>query len=75
MKTDIFATQIPHPELPAVEVTVKVTQCENRFEILAKPGAEIDSWQVQALLTRWLDSRIDAQKTGGHNRPNSISEA
>ena len=71
MKTDIFATQIPHPELPAVEVTVKVTQCENRFEILAKPGAEIDSWQVQALLANWLQSRIDSEKTGGHNPSSS----
>ncbi len=71
MKTDIFATQIPHPELPAVEVTVKVTQCQNRFEILAKPGAEIDSWQVQALLANWLQSRIDSEKTGGHNPSSS----
>lgn len=71
MKTDIFVTPIPHPELPAAEVTVKVTQCENRFEIMTKPGAQIDSWQAHALLSRWLDSRIDAHKSGGHNPPNS----
>jgi len=75
MKTDILVERLRSPEIPSFEVTVKVTQCENRFEIVAKPGASIDSWQVQALLSRWLDSRIDAQKTGGHNRPSSSGEA
>jgi hypothetical protein len=71
MKTDIFATQIPHPELPAAEVTVKVTQCENRFEIVAIPGKEIDPWWAQAVLANWLQSRIDSEKTGGHNPSSS----
>jgi hypothetical protein len=71
MKTDIFATQIPHPELPAMEVTVKVTQCQNRFEITAVPGKEIDPWWAQAVLANWLQSRIDSEKTGGHNPSSS----
>lgn len=71
MQSDLIVERLQIPEIPAFEVTVKVTQCENRFEIVAKPGAEIDSWQVQALLSRWLDSRIDAHKCGGHNRPTS----
>jgi len=71
MKTEVMVERLQSPEIPAFEVTVKVTQCENRFEIMTKPGAQIDSWQAHALLSRWLDSRIDAHKSGGHNPPNS----
>ena len=71
MRSEIWAEPIPH-EIPAFEVTVKVSQCENRFEIIAKPGAVIDSWWAQAVLAKWIQSRIDAQNIGGHNLQNSI---
>lgn len=71
MKTELLVERLQIPEIPAFEVTVKVTRCQNRFEIIAKPGAEIDSWQVQALLANWLQSRIDSEKTGGHNPSSS----
>jgi hypothetical protein len=74
MKTELLASPIPH-ELPAAEVRVQITQCQNRFEILVKPGQEItswDSWVMQGRLAQWLQSRIDAQKSGGHNPPNSF---
>lgn len=66
MRSDVQVERITH-ELPAYEFTVRVTQCENRFEILAKPGAEIDAWRIQALLANWIQSRMDSQKSGGHN--------
>ena len=71
MRSDVQVERIPH-ELPAYEFTVKVTQCENRFEILAKPGAEIDAWRIQALLANWIQSRMDSKNPGGHNPQNSI---
>lgn len=74
MRHDVQLERIPH-ELPAFEVAVTITQCANRFEILAKPGAKIDSWQVQAALDRWIHARMDSANGGGHNRPNSIPEA
>jgi len=66
MKSDLFLRSIPH-ELPAMEVQVKITQCLNRFEVLVKPGAEIDVWAVQAILARWAQNRIDDQNPQGHN--------
>ena len=71
MKTELLLSPIRH-ELPAAEVTVQVTTCENRFEVIAKPGAEIDAWKLQALLANWIQSRIDAQKPCGHNPANYI---
>ena len=71
MKTELLTTPIPH-ELPAYETTVRVSQCENRFEIIAKPGAQLDSWRLQALLANWIQSRMDSENPGGHNPPNSI---
>lgn len=71
MRSEIWTEPMLH-EIPAYEVTVRVTHCENRFEIVAKPGAEIDSWWAQAVLAKWIQSRIDAQKTDGHNRQNSL---
>jgi ATP-dependent protease HslVU (ClpYQ) ATPase subunit len=71
MRLEVMVEPLDSKELPAYEVTVKVTQCQNRFEIIAKPGAEIDSWQVQALLANWLRSRVDSEKTGGHNPSSS----
>ena len=66
MKSDLFLQSIPH-ELPAVEVQVKITQCLNRFEVLVKPGAPIDVWAVQAILSKWAQDRMDSDKLAGHN--------
>lgn len=66
MQSEVQVERIAH-ELPAYEFKVRVTTCENRFEILAEPGVQIDSWWLQATLDRWIKSRIDAQKSGGHN--------
>lgn len=71
MKTHIFVDHVESRELPTFGVTVKVTQCQNRFEITAVPGKEIDPWWTQAVLANWLQSRIDSEKTGGHNRSSS----
>lgn len=71
MRLELLTSPIPH-ELPAVEVTVQVTTCQNRFEIIAKPGAEIDAWKLQALLANWIQSRMDSKNPGGHNPENSI---
>ena len=71
MKTELLLSPIRH-ELPAAEVTVQVTTCENRFEVIAKPGQEIDGWWVQALLANWIQSRMDSHKSGGHNPANSF---
>lgn len=71
MKTELLLSPIPH-ELPAAEVTVQVTTCENRFEVVAKPGAEIDAWKLQALLANWIQFRMDSHKSGGHNPANSF---
>jgi hypothetical protein len=67
----ILVEPLDSKELPAYEVTVKVTQCENRFEIVAKPGVMLDYAQLKSLLTNWVVARIDAQKARGHNRSSS----
>lgn len=74
MRSDLMVERLEH-ELPAYGVTVRVTQCENRFEVIAKPGAEIDAWKLQALLANWIQSRMDSHKSGGHNSANFTSEA
>jgi hypothetical protein len=71
MRSDLLVERLQIPEIPAFEVTVKVTQCQNRFEITAVPGKEIDPWWAQAVLANWLQSRIDSEKTGGHNPSSS----
>ena len=71
MRSDVQVGRIAH-ELPAYEFNAKVTQCENRFEVIAKPGVEIDPWWLQGLLANWIKSRMDSHKSGGHNPPNSI---
>jgi hypothetical protein len=71
MQSDLIVERLPSPEIPSFEVTVKVTQCENRFEIVAKPGAVVDYSKLKALLTNWVVARIDAQKARGHNPRNS----
>ena len=71
MRSEVQVERIAH-ELPAYEFKVKVTQCENRFEVIAKPGQEIDGWWVQALLANWIQSRMDSKNPGGHNPENSI---
>ena len=68
MRSDVMVERLESPEIPAFEVTVQITQCQNRFEILAKPGVELDSWALQAILAKW----IDARKLQGHNLSNSI---
>ena len=72
MRSELIVERLDNSEIPSWDVTAKITSCENRFEILAKPGAEIDAWKVQAILANWIQSRIDAQKSGGHNPPNSF---
>jgi hypothetical protein len=67
----ILVEPLDSKELPAYGVTVKVTQCQNRFEITAVPGKEIDPWWAQAVLANWLQSRIVSEKTGGHNPSSS----
>jgi hypothetical protein len=67
----ILVEPLDSKELSAYGVTVKVTQCQNRFEITAVPGKEIDPWWAQAVLANWLQSRIDSEKTGGHNPSSS----
>ena len=74
MKTDIVVERLDAKELPTYEVTFQITQCENRFEILMKPGQQVsswDTWLLQGHLAKWLQSRMDSQKSGGHNPPNS----
>lgn len=71
MRSDVIVERLPSPEIPSFEVVVKVTQCENRFEIVAKPGAALDYLELRRLLTNWVVARIDAQKTGGHNPSSS----
>jgi hypothetical protein len=74
MPRELLTTQIPH-ELPAAEVQVQVTTCENRLEILISPGYKTtswDAWILQGKLATWLQSRIDSKKEGGHNPPNSF---
>jgi ribose 5-phosphate isomerase RpiB len=70
MRLELLTQHIPH-ELPAYQTIAKVTQCKNRFEIVAIPGKEIDPWWAQAVLANWLQSRIDSEKTGGHNPSSS----
>lgn len=74
MKTELLTSPISH-ELPAAEVTAKVTTCQNRFEIVVNPGQDLtswDNWVLQGKLAMWLQSRIDSKKDGGHNPPNSF---
>lgn len=71
MRSDLIVERLPSREIPSFEVTVKVTQCENRFEIVAKPGVPVDYSQLKYLLTNWVVARMDAQKSRGHNRPTS----
>jgi len=74
MKTELLTNPIPH-ELPAAEITAKVTTCQNRFEIVVNPGQDLtswDNWVLQGKLAMWLQSRIDSKKDGGHNPPNSF---
>ena len=70
MKSELLTEPIPH-ELPAYQTIAKVACCQNRFEITAVPGKEIDPWWAQAVLANWLQSRIDSEKTGGHNPSSS----
>ena len=74
MPHELLTNPIPH-ELPAAEVTAKVTTCQNRFEIVVNPGQDLtswDNWVLQGKLAMWLQSRIDSKKDGGHNPPNSF---
>lgn len=71
MRSELQVKWFPH-ELSAAEVTAQITTCENRFEVIVKPGVEIDSWWVQAALGRWIQSRMDSHKSGGHNPANSF---
>jgi hypothetical protein len=70
MQSEFLTESIPH-ELPAYQAVARVTSCENRFEIVAVPGKEIDIWWAQAALAHWLRSRVDSEKTGGHNPSSS----
>ena len=75
MKTDLIVEPLKSKELPTYGVAAKITQCENRFEIVAKPGAQLDYSELRRLLTNWVVTRMDAQKSRGHNRPSSSGEA
>lgn len=71
MRSDLIVERLESKELPTYGVAARITQCENRFEIVAKPGVPLDYSELRRLLTNWVVTRIDAQKTGGHNPKNS----
>ena len=72
MRYEVMVENLSNQDLPAYEVTIQVTTCQNRFEVVAKPSAQLDSWKLQSLLANWIQSRMDSRVDGGHNPPNYI---
>ena len=75
MQSELIVQSLGNTEIPSYEATAQITTCENRFEIILKPGQKLtswDNWLLQGKLAMWLESRIDSKKDGGHNPPNSF---
>lgn len=40
---------------------VKVTACENRFEVMVDPGVDAKEHELKLMLIEWVKKRRDAQ--------------
>ena len=72
MRYEVMVENLKNQDLPAYEVTIQVTTCENRFEVILKPGQKLtswDTWVLQGKLSKWIQSRMDSWVDGGHNPP------